>query len=449
MEKGTLDGDTFYEATTNNFSSPTTGGVLNYDIKISRAGIYRFHLRSRINIGTDNHEHNDTWVKLPNSSTEDFFGYRGSATNESGLNAALASNTGVLFPKGSGKTPPPNGGSTSGFLKAYMGILNAWSWGIVTNDGPQHQIYAKFSKPGVYRLQMSNRSQGHAIEKIALHHVGTYGINYSSANLTNAAESPREGGGSQPQPTNQSPNANAGADQTLTVGTNGQAAFTLNGSQSSDPDGSITAYLWKQGTTTVGTQAQLNLTRSPGTYTFTLEVTDNKGAKDTDQVTVTVQSASTPPPPPPTGDLAVTSLTLINASTDQDIKNLVNQDQINIAQVGSSLSVRANVNKAVGSVKFELNGQLVKIEGAAPYALNGNNGSDYTAANLPVGNHTLKATPYAGSGATGTVGQALTITFSIINQVNNPNPPPPPPTGNLAVTSLTLINASTDQDIKN
>ena len=42
-------------------------------------------------------------------------------------------------------------------------------------------------------------------------------------------------------PANQPPVANAGTDQTITLPIN---SVTINGSGSSDPDGSISTYLW-------------------------------------------------------------------------------------------------------------------------------------------------------------------------------------------------------------
>jgi hypothetical protein len=50
---------------------------------------------------------------------------------------------------------------------------------------------------------------------------------------------------------NQAPTANAGPDQTVNEG----ATVTLDGSNSTDPDGSITSYLWTQ---TAGTSVTLS-----------------------------------------------------------------------------------------------------------------------------------------------------------------------------------------------
>ncbi len=81
------------------------------------------------------------------------------------------------------------------------------------------------------------------------------------------------------------PIANAGLDQTTSVGT----AVTFNGSGSSDADGTITSYAWSFGDGTTGTGSIVNHTYSAsGTKTVTLIVTDNSGARTSDVAFVTV-----------------------------------------------------------------------------------------------------------------------------------------------------------------
>lgn len=93
-----------------------------------------------------------------------------------------------------------------------------------------------------------------------------------------------------PPPTNVAPTANAGPDQTLRAkGRANVASFTLDGSLSSDPDGTIVSYRWSEGATIVGTSARVSLKRGPGTYVFTLLVTDDDGATGSDSVTVVVR----------------------------------------------------------------------------------------------------------------------------------------------------------------
>ena len=89
---------------------------------------------------------------------------------------------------------------------------------------------------------------------------------------------------------NQAPVAKAGPDQRVMEGD----TVTLDGSASTDPDGTITAYVWKEGSTTLSTKVSFDKIFSVGTHTVTLTVTDNDGATRTDSMSVTV--TSTPPP---------------------------------------------------------------------------------------------------------------------------------------------------------
>ena len=76
------------------------------------------------------------------------------------------------------------------------------------------------------------------------------------------------------------------------VSTEGEE-ISFEGSLSSDSDGNIIAYSWREGSSVLSTQAsftEANL--SVGTHTITLTVTDDANATASDSVTVTVQSAA-------------------------------------------------------------------------------------------------------------------------------------------------------------
>ena len=93
----------------------------------------------------------------------------------------------------------------------------------------------------------------------------------------------------------------ASSSITITLPT---SSVSLDGTGSSDPDGSISAYSWAQtagpNTATIATPAASTTSVTglvAGTYTFTLTVTDNKGATNTATVTVTVNAAAPVTPP--------------------------------------------------------------------------------------------------------------------------------------------------------
>ena len=91
---------------------------------------------------------------------------------------------------------------------------------------------------------------------------------------------------------NQSPVANAGSNQTVTdTDDNGIETITLDGTASSDTDGSIVSYVWSEGTTQLTTGAIATFDFETGTHTVTLTVTDDDGALSSDNVTITVESS--------------------------------------------------------------------------------------------------------------------------------------------------------------
>ncbi len=106
---------------------------------------------------------------------------------------------------------------------------------------------------------------------------------------------------------NQPPLADAGDSQTVEEG----ATVMLDGSESSDPDGTIASYFWKQ---TQGTSVTLSDAASGQptflapdaeadvTLMFEMAVTDDRGLKSTDTVTVTVISRENQPPLADAGD---------------------------------------------------------------------------------------------------------------------------------------------------
>jgi hypothetical protein len=135
----------------------------------------------------------------------------------------------------------------------------------------------------------------------------------------------------EPPPTNQGPIADAGTDQVITLPVN---TVVLNGSGSTDPDGTITQFQWVRlsgpGTPQIVTpnSTQTSITGLvQGVYEFELTVTDNKGSTARDSMLVTVNPAPHVNQPPVanagadrTFTLSTTSPLILDgsASTDPD-----------------------------------------------------------------------------------------------------------------------------------
>jgi hypothetical protein len=102
------------------------------------------------------------------------------------------------------------------------------------------------------------------------------------------------------QPENRGPVANAGPDQTITIVET--TTVTLNGSDSTDEDGTIVSFEWSQQSgpsAVINTPNKVQTTvqfQSPGQYLFVLKVTDDKGASAQDTVTINVREVENIPP---------------------------------------------------------------------------------------------------------------------------------------------------------
>jgi hypothetical protein len=125
------------------------------------------------------------------------------------------------------------------------------------------------------------------------------GVNIGLPFVGNAPDLGAFENGSTQTVTNQAPSANAGADKNITLPIN---TVLISGS-GSDPDGSISTYIWtfRSGPNTpalagASTTALTANNLIAGTYVFRLTVTDNSGATAFDEVSVVVGSTAVIPP---------------------------------------------------------------------------------------------------------------------------------------------------------
>ena len=446
---------TFYEATENNFNSINILTNLDYSIKISTPGIYRVIWRSKINVGTNATEHNDNWLKLPNSNDVTFFAYKGAPSNEAALQSAI-NNKKVIYPRGSGLSPNPAGGGADGFFKIYMNSLSGWQWRTVTSDNNPHDVYVKFDKAGTYTLQLSSRSAGHAVDRIALYKLDTYGYNYNrNLNLlTNEPESLREGSGSPGASLespynvvikvtdNGSPAENSSVNfiwhinetntETLRPPSNlatsqitsSSLLLSWTGSsfgdtyiieQSTEPNSGFS----KVATVNWGTnQSQISNLQPNTTYYYRV-YTESNGATSSASNTVSATTS-----PQGTG-IRVVSLTLIDTDKNVELGLLKDGDTINYAEIGTSnISVVANTDPGVvGSVRFSYDNTLAfKTESLAPYSIRGDANGKYNPWTPALGSHKLVVTPFTESGAGGNAGTPLEVNFTVIDDEGNVDP---------------------------
>ena len=221
---------------------------------------------------------------------------------------------------------------------------------------------------------------------------------------------------------NQPPVANAGSDKTITLPTN---TVQLNGNSSYDPDGTIT-YSWSKiagpsqytlSSTTIVNPVLSNLLA--GTYTFRLTVTDNSGAKSTDDINIIVNPAPTNQSP------------VANAGTD------------------ASMTLPTNSVRLDGSKSFDPDGTITyswsKIAGPSQYTLSSTTVVNPLLSNLLAGTYTFRLTVTDNGGA------KSTDDINIIVKAAGVNLPPVADAGPdiiiyLPSNTVTLNGKGTDAD---
>ena len=309
-----------------NYFNNQNGGTLVYEISISTPGVSRFNWRNFFS-GSNPTEENDNWLRFPNSGGVWFFGYKGTPASEAALIAELeGAQNNIVFPVGSGRESAgtiPEGASSNGFLKIYRagGTSQVYDWQAKTSDNDAHDVYVRFENAGTYTMEVSERSAGHAIDRMALYKVD--GPAYSDSQLTNAPESNITTGNGAAENSPYSvqvtvtDDGNPALDTTVDFqwivgdGTNeapvavaeatpvsGQAPLDVQftGDNSTD-DSAIVAYAWdfKDGETSIEANP-LHTFTDPGTYVVELTVTDDEGFEGTDTVTITVNAVTNQPP---------------------------------------------------------------------------------------------------------------------------------------------------------
>jgi hypothetical protein len=167
---------------------------------------------------------------------------------------------------------------------------------------------------------------------------------------------------SDPESPNNPPVANAGPDAGITMPTNN---ITLNGAGSTDADGSISSFSWKQlsgATATIASPSSVQTAvtfPASGIYSFELTVVDNRGGSAKDLVDVTVSPSSG----------AVTKTLRVNVFGGTNPYNSPQWNNWNLA--GSLTSARFNYDDGTGSnINATITSSALIADNGATYATN-------------------------------------------------------------------------------
>ena len=142
----------------------------------------------------------------------------------------------------------------------------------------------------------------------------------------------------------------------------------------------------------------------------------------------------------------VIRIELYNALTDTKIGDIYEGfvfDERVYGLSGGNINLRAITDPdLVGSVRLIITSSTgfsyTRTENTAPYAQFGDDSGNYipwaSSSVYSTGTYNIKATPYSLSGATGTVGTALTYNISFVSSSNVTQFP------NLELTNATIVN---------
>ena len=236
------------------------------------AGTYVFRLTVTDNNGVTAYDDVNVFVSKSSTPTNQ------APTAYAGPDQVITLPTTSVTLNGSGSKDPD--GSITKYLWTQLGGPNT---GLIVSPGfATTAVNNLVVGTYVFRLTVTDNSGASANDEVTI--------------VVNSATSPG----------NQPPVAHAGDDVTVT---DPNKSITLDGSKSIDPDGKINSYKWVKisGPTTFTLLTPSAVTTVltnmvPGIYVFKLTVTDDKGATDTDTVTVDVKAVQ-----PDLGILTVTA----------------------------------------------------------------------------------------------------------------------------------------------
>ncbi len=368
VKKTTITGYTgsgHLEFTGNRTSNGPPTSPLEFRFKISKAGLYYFHLHCAKDTthGQPGDHSNDCYIRV-----EGDYAAGPNAGNEHGDDAPLS--------------------ALQSDTKYYGGGANAWAWVRGNNldlggDRNKRVPVYDFKAGEEYKLVVSGRSKYFNINRIVYRHADTAVRDAHDLERSESEFLPDDG-------TNQPPNAVAAADSSaVNVGT----LVTLSGSGSSDPDNGPNplSYNWSQDganpesvTLTDASGDNMDVSFTPtvaGSYSFTLTVTDGS-ATDTADVTVAVSSVGGDyvlsvecPSSATEGDGSVNATIRLDSplGTGETMVVALSSSDESEATVPSSINLTAGVDSATFAITIvednELDGdQVVTLTAAADSA---------------------------------------------------------------------------------
>jgi len=201
-----------------NYTATSTAGngAITYHFRIETAGNYEFRWRSYIAEGTDNSEHNDSWLRL--ATADD-------VVDEWAID---------------------------GWTKIYNNKLNDWGWNSYTKDNDGRKVRQYF-EAGDHTLEISGRSGGHAIDRIVLFKYDTHTFHGGQFDALPVSESVMGGTTSTSGGTTDSATDGGATDGGTDTSGGTDTAGDTGGGETGTTDGGTTDGGTADGSTTGGT----------------------------------------------------------------------------------------------------------------------------------------------------------------------------------------------------
>ena len=447
------------ETSITNNGSPNANEVLSYRIFIpdSDAGTFTLSMRASRDPGGPSDRRNDAWVNIVRESDG-------------------AEITDLLI---SNNRPEPE---SQGFIKAFGastgGFASFQQFDGAPNNGP---ISLDLSQGGFYTIEIGGRSQGYHLDYFELFKgsqpsASAPDSQFISGNPGTPQPTPDPDPDPAPQPPVPQPPvdvdarfflidpatdtriAELSANSTINLAElpNGlsvevvppssladvaRVALLLNGQQVQienfapyalfgDNSGDFNGGTLDEGALTIGA----NFIASNGAVLGTADV----GVSVIDSTVVTPDPDPSPQPQPdpqpdpdpqPTPDpqpdpVSETSFYLIDALTNTRVQKLGTDSIINTSLLdGYSVEVVPADDVDVARVVFTINGNFVRSESVAPYALFGDIGPDFNSGSLPTGDLALGATVIARNGQ---IVDQTSVSVTVTDETPSPEPYPVP-----------------------
>ena len=126
-------------------------GVLAYDVALTQAGRYQFHLRSAAPQPTDD---NDAFARFIGADV-----------------VTVRNNAGATCPDGPAHERSPVA-DASGWFKVYQNVSgDSWTYTTHHHDNCAHRIFIAVPASGGYRVELSGRSRDFKLDRFVLRHV--------------------------------------------------------------------------------------------------------------------------------------------------------------------------------------------------------------------------------------------------------------------------------------